>query len=180
MAERGGRDQVIRQGFLDALRSEGAAVQTAQELVQDNSDAFFRRVILLLGKSGREMYFVGGVGLINIHVRSDPPGWWNIIGTVHNDFMSLSKLADGNPGVPCYYVFLVGRKDQHIADGYIATDFNTPPFIQAPRIEQKTKKYRVTERQNLNQNRILSSISRVARTLLQQGSTVQAHPNASN
>ena len=89
--------------------------------------------------------------------------------SVDKHFVILSDQQDGMPRIHCYYVLLIGRKDQHIADGYIATDLNQPPFKQHPVI--RPKHYSVTERRHLNPNRILLTISKVARTLIQQGST---------
>ena len=153
----------IREALLEALRNQGASVQKMRDLVQGESDASVRNLFLELGKSSREVYTVTGVGLINVHVRSESPGWWNILKTVKRDFTALSTSL----GMPCYYIFLIGRKDQHIADGYIATDFNQSPFIHPP--HEEPKKYSIHASQHLNQNRIILTINRVAQTLIQQG-----------
>jgi hypothetical protein len=137
------------------------------DLAEGESDSFIRNLFLALGKSSREVYNVTGVGLINVHVKSESPGWWNIIKTVKRDFTTLSTSRDNFPGIPYYYIFLIGRKDQHIADGYIATDFNQSPFIHPP--HEEATKYSVYASQHLNQNRIILTINRVAQTLIQQG-----------
>ena len=158
------RDRVIREAFLDAVRSEGVSVQKVRDLANNTQDFETRNLMLALGKGKREVYSVSGIGLVYVRIKSDPPGWWNIMESVEKHFVFLSELQ-----IHCYYIFLLGRKDLHIADGYIATDINQPPFIRRPTIE--SGKYSVTERQHLNPNRRLSTISRVARTLIQQGST---------
>jgi len=65
----------------------------------------------------------------------------------------------------CYYVYLLGRKDKHIADGYIAKDFNEPPFTQYPEVREKH--YSIYEPHHLNRNKLILTINKVAETLLQ-------------
>lgn len=91
---RGVKADIIRNGFLDALKSYGASVQTMAELAPaEESNSNIRGILLRLGQAGREVYLVPGIGFINVHVRSEPPGWWNILKTVKKDFESLSHVA---------------------------------------------------------------------------------------
>lgn len=159
----------IRDAFLNALKSEGASVRTMVELAEKETDQELRNIMLALGRAGREVYLVSGVGFVNVHVRSEPPGWWNILKTVRGDLTFLSAKRGGKSGINCYYVLLIGRNDHHVADGYIATDFDKPPFTRPPGLE-KTK-YTINERQHLDSGKLLLSVGKVAKTLLQQGQT---------
>ena len=156
------RANTIREEFLDTLRSTGLLVRKVRDLADAASDPDIRSMMLDLGRAGREVYSVSGIGLIHIRVRSEPPGWWNILKTVKNHFDLLSPLFK------CYYILLIGRTDQHIADGYIVTDLDQPPFLRQPGDE--TTKYTVNERQHLDLSKCLLSIDKVARTLGLSGS----------
>jgi hypothetical protein len=151
----------IRGAFLGALKAQGAAVETMIDLAAHESNPTIRRVFLGLGQAGREVYLVRGVGLINVHVRSEPPGWWSILKTVKSDLDYLRNEI----GVICHYVLLVGRNDQHIANGYIATDFSAPPFRSPPGVE--ATKYTVNERQHLDSKKLLLSVGKIAKVLMQ-------------
>lgn len=156
------QSDVIQEAFLDALRAEGAIVETMSEFAARTSDPALRDVIKGLGRAGRNVFLVKGVGLINVHVRSEPPGWWNILRSVKED---LDFLQEGR--LSRYFVFLIGRKDQHIANGYIASDFNAPPFIKQPSIE--ATKFTINEKQHLEPVSLLLSVSKIAKVLLSSG-----------
>lgn len=162
------RANTIREAFLDVLRGEGASVQKIRDLADDPKTADIRSILLALGRASREIYGVHGVGIINVHVRSEPPGWWNIVKSVKRDFTTLS--AQNSFRINCYYVLLIGRNDQHVADGYIATDFDQPPFIRQPRNNEEIK-YTVKECKHLDSRKLLLSVGKVARTLMQQQGT---------
>ena len=100
------RANTTREAFLDTLRSKGQLVRKVRDLADAASDPDIRSMMLDLGKAGREVYSVSGIGLINVHIISEPPGWWNILKTVKKHFDLLSPLFK------CYYVLLIGRKDQ--------------------------------------------------------------------
>ena len=151
----------IRDAFLAALRSQGAFVEGMNDLAAAESNATFRNIFLGLGKAGREVYFVRGVGIMNIHIRTEPPGWWNILKSVKGDLDFLSEEL----GVNTYFVLLIGRKDHHIANGYIAADFKTSPFARPPNTEET--KYSVNEKVNLDKNKLLLSIDKIAKVLFQ-------------
>ena len=114
-----------------------------------------------LGQAGREVYLIRGVALVNVHVRSEPPGWWNILKTVKRDLDLMAKEFALN----CIYVLLVGRSDRHVADGYIVTDFAKGPFTR-PLKAEKTK-YSINERQHLDKGALLLSVAKVAKVLAQ-------------
>ncbi len=120
----------IRDFLLDKLRDCGKSVQTMNELASKMPDHPMRQVTEALGRSGRNVFMVNGVGLINVHVRSEPPGWWGILKSVKEDL----DFMQAELGVTRYFVLLVGRKDHYIADGYIITDFEKSPLIKYPSI----------------------------------------------
>lgn len=155
--------ETIRKAFLDALKAQGASVRTMADLAAEMPDPKLRSICQGLGQAGREVYFVGGLGFMNIHVRSEPPGWWSILKSVKKDLAFLSGERRKS-GFNCYYILLVGRGDQHIADGYIATDFAKPPFTRLPGVEET--KYTINEKQHLDQRALVLSVSRVAKALL--------------
>ncbi|MBS0382539.1 MAG: hypothetical protein JSR56_08905 [Proteobacteria bacterium] len=150
----------IRDAFLGELRAQGASVESLANLAAKGESAAIRNVFAVLGTSGREVYLVGGIGFINVHVRSDPPGWWNVMKSVKSQFDHIFK----NLGVKTYYVFLVPRKDHQIT-GYIATDFVSPPFINVPSGEET--KFTIKVADHLNPLKCIVSVGKIARALLQ-------------
>jgi hypothetical protein len=149
----------IREALLASLRNLGALIETMNELAARSAETSVRGVFERLGQAGREVYLVRGVGLVNIHVRGKAPGWWNILKSVKDDLDYMHSH-----GVKSFYVFLVGRNDRFVADGYIATDFASPPFSRPPGVE--VTKYTVNEKQHLDQSKKLLSIDKIAKTLL--------------
>lgn len=154
----------IRNAFLQALRSEGVSVETMADLAASESNEKIRNLFLALGRAGREVYLVRGVGFVNVHVRSEDRGWWSILKTVKKDLDILTSKFE----LKCYYVLLVERDDHYIADGYIATDFTRSPFLKPPGVD-KTK-YTVNEKQHLNPSKRLLSLEKVAKALMALGS----------
>ncbi|MFI5342277.1 MAG: hypothetical protein ACHQ7N_20890 [Candidatus Methylomirabilales bacterium] len=150
----------IRDTFLDTLKSLGASVDTMSNLASTTSDPRIRPYFEYLGHASRDVYLVRGVGLINVHIRSEPPGWWNILKTVKEDLDVLRMRL----GVERLFVLLVGRNDRFVADGYIATEFDKPPFLRHPGIE--TKKYSINEKSHLDALKKILSIEKLAKGLL--------------
>jgi hypothetical protein len=160
------RADEIRDAFLGALRAQGVRVDVLEEVVAETTDQVICDLFHRLGRAGREIYLVRGVGLINIHIRSAAPGWWNILKSVKADFDALAKAIDGKT----FYVLLVGRKDPkdiHVANGWVVTDFVSPPFLQPP--SEEATKYTVKERLHLDEHKRVLSVTNMAQTLLQMG-----------
>ena len=158
------RADAIRDAFLDALRARGATVRTMAKLAERMAEPKLRAVCLGLGRAGREVYFVGGVGFINVHVRSESAGWWGILKSVKNDLDFLSSGHGGEAGVTSYYILLIGRGDHFVAGGYVVSDFSRPPMIKPPS-EQATK-YTINEKQHLDRSALLLSVDSVAKALV--------------
>ena len=162
------RSDEIRDAFLGELRAQGASVESLADLAAKEANAAIRNMFSVLGASGREVYLVRGVGFINVHVRSEPPGWWNVMKSVKAQFDLLFQKLD----LRAYYVFLVPRKDHQIS-GYIATDFASSPFINMPAGEETKFTIRVGD--HLNPLKCLVSVEKIAEALLQSKAGV---PNA--
>lgn len=158
---RSSTSDTVRDAFLGVLRAQGATVESMSGLAATESNDTISNLLLGLGRAGREVYWVRGVGFINIHIRSEAPGWWNILKSVKSDLDVLAKEF----GVKSYYVLLVGRNDRFIANGYVATDFSSSPFVRPPGVE--ASKYSVNENQHLDQKKLLLSVEKVAKVLLQ-------------
>ena len=152
------RAEEIRSAFLEAIRAEGLLPEPMAEVAVSSSGKI-RQLFAALGQAGREVYLIRGVALVNLHIRSEPPGWWNILKTVKRDLDAMAREF----GVTCIYVLLIGRKDRHVADGYIVTDFGKPPFVRAPKGEET--KYSINERQHLDTRSLLLSVAKVAKVL---------------
>lgn len=150
----------IRDAFLASLRLAGSSVETMASLASATTNLTVRSLFEKLGRADRNVYFVRGLGLINVHVRSQSPGWWNILKTVKDDLDTLH----GELGIARFFVLLIGRADRFIADGYIITEFDQPPLIKSPAIEET--KYSINEIPNLDLSRKLLSLDKVARVLL--------------
>lgn len=149
----------IQAEFLDALRASGGTIRTMAELASEATNPSVGRVFQSLGRAGRHVYLLKGCGLIAVHVRSEPPGWWNILKTVKEDLDYLRKELK----ISYYTVLLVGRKDDKVANGYIVTDFDKPPFVN--RIGVEKTKFTINERQHLDSSKRIPSVHLVAQAL---------------
>ena len=151
----------IKEAFLRSLESFDVSVEDMEKLASRATDIEIRSIFEDLGRAGRSIYLARGIGFINIHVRSTPPGWWNILKTVKEDMDVLKNELD----IRNYYILLIGRNDKFIADGYITTDFNIPPFVRHPGNEPT--KYSINEKQHLDRSMLYRSIEKVAKALLE-------------
>jgi hypothetical protein len=150
----------VKDQFLRALVAHGETVVTMTEIASKSPEPGVRQLFERLGQAGRDVYLLQGVGLINVHVRSTPPGWWNIQKSVKTDLDDLHEALS----IDRVFVLLIGRKDQFIADGYIAADFEHPPFVRPP--GEGATKYSINEKQHLNQAFMFLSLDKVAEGLL--------------
>lgn len=163
----------VKDKFLRALAAHGETVVTMTELASKSREPGVRRLFERLGQAGRDVYLLQGVGLINVHVRSEPPGWWNIQKSVKTDLDDLHEALS----IDRVFVLLIGRKDQFIADGYVAADFEHPPFVRPP--GEEATKYSINEKQHLDQAFLFLSLDKVAEILLTKLRLPKAVANAS-
>ena len=140
------------------------------ELAAGSESQGVRRVFLRLGQADREVYLIRGVGIINLHIRSKAPGWWNILKSVKEDLDWLRKDLK----YTAYYVLLVGTGDQAIANGYIFSEFAYPPFKTKPTAE--ATKYSINERPNLDRSKAIPSIAKVGEALASYRKPARAQP----
>lgn len=157
------RSDAIQEAFLDLVKAEGGVVESMTELAgriptTESELRLLRGVFEDLGRAGRNVFLVKGVGLINVHVRADPPGWWDILKSVKSDFELLQNHFNS------YFILLVGRKDQHVADGYILSDFNSSPLLKPP--EVGATKFTIKEKLHVDRDERLLSLSKVSKALL--------------
>jgi hypothetical protein len=150
------QSDAIQEAFLDELKAQGATVESMNELIARTDHREARELLARLGRSGRNLFLVKGVGLINVHVRSDLKGWWGILKTVREDLQAL--------GTKYFFVLLIGRNDRFVADGYIVSDFDAAPIIKYPSIG--ATKFTINEKQHLDPDERLLSIGKVAKVLL--------------
>jgi len=155
----GAADERIRRAFFDELGKVGLSVVTMDTLAAESECEAVRRVFRRLGQADREVYLIRGVGIVNLHIRSESPGWWNILRSVKDDLDWLHRDLKFN----CYYVLLVGTGDHAVANGYIFSDFAYPPFKRKPAAE--ATKYSINERPNLDRSKALVSVEKVAAML---------------
>ena len=153
----------ITGAFIASLRALGTSVQTMSEVATKFEDPSLHGLFLALGRAERKVFLVPSVGLINVHVRSASTGFWGVQKTVTKDFEALAHHLE----IPGYFVFLVGRGagDRHVADGYIASDLCSSPFVR-PAKAQATN-YKINEKQDLDTSKKLLGTSKIAKVLLQ-------------
>jgi hypothetical protein len=156
---RGTADERIRRAFFDELGKLGLSVVTMDALATESDSEAVRRVFQRLGQADREVYLVRGVGIVNLHIRSESPGWWNILKSVKDDLDWLRRDLK----FACYYVLLAGTGDHAVANGYIFSEFAYPPFKRKPAAE--ATKYSINERPNLDRSKALPSVEEVAKVL---------------
>lgn len=152
----------IQGAFLDSLRTEGGVVESMSDVAARVAHLpELQGVFKDLGRAASNVFFVKGVGLINIHVRTDAPGWWNIQKSIMDQLDYLQER-----GVKRYFIFLIGREDENIADGYIVSDFSE--FIRAPSNEE-TSKFTIREKQHLDPGKLVLSARKLTKELLGLG-----------
>lgn len=156
---RGASAERIRRAFFAELGKLQLSVVTMDALAAKSESEAIRRVFQRLGQADREVYLIRGVGIVNLHVRSESPGWWNVLKSVKDDLDWLRRDLK----FTCYYVLLVGTGDHAVANGYIFSEFAYPPFKQPP--GEEATKYSINERQNLDRSKAFLSVERVAAAL---------------
>lgn len=156
---RGAADERIRRAFFDEVGKLGLSVATMDSLAAKSDNKAVRQVFERLGHADREVYLIRGVGIVNLHIRSESPGWWNILKSVKDDLDWLRRDLKFN----CYYVLLVGTGDHAVANGYIFSEFAYPPFKRKPTAE--ATKYSINEGPNLDRSKAILSVEGVAKAL---------------
>ena len=78
---RSDKEEYFRDKFIDSIVANGSAVEDMSELARRFSDTNIKDIFERWSSLGREQFLVKKVGFINVHVRSEPPGFWGV--TIH-------------------------------------------------------------------------------------------------
>lgn len=103
---------------------------------------------------------VAGLGVVMVTATDMSPGQWSLAAT---DVQRVQQLA-GERHEPCWFVFLIVRRDGRGANGYVVTDFDSPP-VKRP-FELNDDGYHIREKRNFDSLRLLLSTEKVADVLL--------------
>jgi hypothetical protein len=152
----------LRDKLIEALAAKGAAVADMAEFARCIDVPQLRSILQRWARSGRELFFVKGVGFISVHVRSEAPGFWGVTKDVVSDFETVRNYL----GIPCWYVLLVGRKDGKDVNGYILEQLQGPPLVQNP--SEQSASYKINER-DIDVNIKVGTAEFIARKLIEHG-----------
>ena len=129
----------LRKEFVSTLRKMGGQVEDMRSLALVYDDNILKAIFERWSNLGREIFAIKGVGFVNVHIRSESPGFWGITKQVEKDFKNISK----NLGVPCFYVLLVGGNSGGQLNGYILKEIFEKPVIGTPGMQENS--YKINE-----------------------------------
>lgn len=156
------KEEYLREKFIDAIVANGTGIEDMSELARRFSDDTFKEIFQRWSRTGREQFLIKGVGFINIHVRSDPPGFWGITKNVINDFRAIKEHLH----TQCWFVLLVGQENGNDQNGYILEDIFSPPMIENP--SEQAGAFKINEK-NLDRAKVLRSTDKIVKTLIELG-----------
>ena len=154
----------FRIDFIDAIKAKGASVEDMSSFALIFDEPRLKAIFQRWDSLGRELFYIDKVGFINVHVRSEPPGFWGIAKRVKDDFEIIKKAIK----IPCWYVLLVGAADDEDVNGYILEDVFSSPLINQPSEQQDA--FKINER-DLDKLKVISSSSNIANILIKIGSS---------
>ena len=108
-------------------------------LAYRSDDPQIRSIFENWSKKQREIFLVKNVGFINLHIRSDPPGFWGVRKNILKDFEVLKNEL----GIKCFFTLLVRIQNSEAIGGYILEDMTSTQIIKKPS-EQKDD-YKINE-----------------------------------
>jgi len=156
------KDDYFREKFLDAIVAQGTGVEGMSDFARRFDDRSIKEIFSRWSRSGRELFFIKKVGFVNVHVRSEPPGFWGVTKNVINDFHAVREYLN----TPCWFVLLVGQEYNNDLNGYILEDIFSPPIIKKP--SEQDEAYKINER-NLDQNMMIRSTYKIVMSLIERG-----------
>ncbi len=157
------KEEYFREKFLDAIVAQGSGIEDMLVFAKRfEYNKGIKDIFLRWSRLGRELYFVKKVGFVNIHIRSEPPGFWGISKNVIKDFRAVREYLP----IPCWFVLLVAQQYGNDLNGYILEDIFSPPMLQKP--SEQVDAYKINER-NLDQNKVISSTEKIVETLMDLG-----------
>lgn len=159
---RSDKEDYFRDKFIDAIVANRASIEDMIALARRFDDNEFKNIFERWARLGRELFLVKNVGFINVHVRSEPPGFWGVTKNVIKDFNAFKKHLL----TPCWFVLLVGQENGIEQDGYILEDIFSPPMIESP--SEQAEAYKINER-NLDPSKIIHTTDKVVKRLIELG-----------
>ncbi len=156
------KDEYFRDKFIDAIVANGTGIEGMSGLAHRLSNPKFGDMFERWARLGREIFFVKKVGLINVHVRSEPPGFWGVTKNVINDFHVIKEHL----GIQCLFVLLVGQEKGTDQDGYILEDILSSPMIERP--SEQAEVYKINEK-NLDRSKVIHSTDNIVKRLIELG-----------
>jgi hypothetical protein len=157
------KEKYLRENFIDAIVACGTGVVDMSEFARRFDDnKIFKEIFIRWSRTGREVFFIKKVGFVNLHVRSEPPGFWGVTKKVIKDFKAVSEHLR----TPCWFVLLVGEEYGDDQNGYILEDIFSPSMIQKP--SEQAEAFKINER-NLDNKEVILSTNKVAQRLIELG-----------
>ena len=152
----------FRIDFINSLRAQGAKVEDMASFARIFDDRKLQLIFQRWDSLGRELFYVNKVGFVNVHVRSDPPGFWGITKRIIEDFDSIKNELK----ISCWFVLLVGKEDGTDVNGYILEIVFSTPVINSP--SEQAEAYKINER-DLDSSKVVKSSAKVAEELIEVG-----------
>jgi len=159
---RSDKEDYFRDKFIDAIVANRTSIEDMSALARRFSDNEFKDIFERWDRLGREQFLVKNVGFINVHVRSEPPGFWGVTKNVIKDFHAIKKHLR----TPCWFVLLVGQENGIDQDGYILEDIFSTPMIESP--SEQAEAYKINER-NLDRSKIIHTTDKIVKRLIELG-----------
>ena len=89
------KEEYLRENFIDAIVDCRMGVEDMSEFARRFDDnKIFKEIFIRWSRTGREVFFIKKVGFVNIHVRSEPPGFWGVTKKVITDFKYENKNGE--------------------------------------------------------------------------------------
>ena len=162
------KDEYFRDKFIDAIVANGTGIESMSGLARQLSNPKFGDMFERWARLGREIFYVKRVGFINVHVRSEPPGFWGVTKNVISDFHVIKKHS----GTQCWFVLLVGQENGNDQNGYILENIFSPPMIESP--SEQAEAYKINEK-NLDRSKVIYTTNNIVKHLMELG-----NPNEKN
>ena len=156
------KEEQFREQFLDEIVNHGTGIEDMSTLARRFDDGPFRNVFLKWSRSGREIFFIKEIGFVNVHIRSEPPGFWGVTKNVLKDFKDIKE----NLKISCFFVLIVGNDHGTDLNGYILKDMKSYPLIKAPSEQEDAYKINETD---LDKNEVILSLRNIVEAVICEG-----------
>jgi hypothetical protein len=156
------KDEYFREQFLDEIVAQGKGVEDMSTLARRYDDISIKNIFDRWSRIGREIFFLKGTGFINVHIRSEPPGFWGVRKNVLNDF----KILEEKFRINCLFVLLVADDHGETLNGYILKNMSSSSLLKAP--SEQEEDYKINETA-LDKNKKIVSLKSVVEELIKIG-----------